>query len=339
MALTLMIAFSLRSNSHILKRNPVSRTMQGEVPALPKWRDLGLHVGILAGRAMATSGKPDGSVGVISKVLRILEAIQTSPSGLTLKPICDLTGVHKSTAHRFLKHLQREGYLLRIESGAYLIGPKLSQMAACGNPQATLNAIARPTLWELWKATNETVNLAVLDHGTVLYVDVIESPHEFRLSARIGTRRALYATALGKSLGAFMQEEQREQVLNSIGFQPVTPHTIGNLLQFRQELAKVKQQGYAVDDEEAIVGVRCVSAPILGADGHAIAAISVAGPVTRVGAKEIPSLADAVMRAAAAISEATGFARRAKLADQAAVQVWRSRRRRRKERQKPIAVS
>jgi IclR family acetate operon transcriptional repressor len=281
---------------------------------------------------MAASEKSDGSVGVISKVLRILEAIQTSPSGLTLKPICDLTGVHKSTAHRFLKHLQREGYLLRIDSGAYMIGPKLSQMAASASPQATLNAISRPALWDLWKATHETVNLAVLDHGTVLYVDVIESPHEFRLSARIGTRRALYATALGKSLGAFMQEEQREQVLNSIGFQPLTPHTIGNLLQFRRELAKVKQQGYAVDDEEAIVGVRCVSAPILGADGHAIAAISVSGPVTRIGAKEVPVLAEAAIRAAAAISEATGFSpRRLDVVRQAVEPVTRSHRRQRKQ--------
>ncbi|HUE57043.1 MAG TPA: helix-turn-helix domain-containing protein, partial [Candidatus Udaeobacter sp.] len=65
-------------------------------------------------------------VGVITKVFRILEAIQGSSSGLTLKPICDITGVHKSTAHRFLKHLERDGYLIRTETGAYLIGPKFS---------------------------------------------------------------------------------------------------------------------------------------------------------------------------------------------------------------------
>jgi IclR family acetate operon transcriptional repressor len=284
---------------------------------------------------MAKSEKSDGSVGVISKVLRILEAIQTSPSGLSLKPICDLTRVNKSTAHRFLKHLQREGYLLRIENGAYMIGPKLSQMAACANPQATLNAVARPTLWELWKATQETVNLAVLDHGTVLYIDVIESPHEFRLSARVGTRRTPYGTALGKSLMAFTREEQREEVLNSLNFQPITSRTIGNLLQFRLELAKVTQQGYAVDDEEAIIGVRCVSAPILGADGHALAAISVAGPVTRIGSKEILGLAEAVMGAAAAISQATGFVARSNQGSGPG----RSRRRKSRERQQPVVVS
>src|SRR5580700_12026845 len=154
------------------------------------------------------------SVGVISKVLRILEALQGSSSGLGLKAICDQTGINKSTAHRFLKHLERERYLLRTESGAYLIGPRLSQMSARGNQGATLQAVARPVLWELWKSTQETVNLAVLDQGTVLYVDVMESPHEFRLSSRVGTRRSVHVTALGKALVAFLPKETRQTILD-----------------------------------------------------------------------------------------------------------------------------
>src|ERR1700756_5785579 len=100
-------------------------------------------------------------VGVISKVFRVLEAIQGSSSGLTLKSICDATGIHKSTAHRFLKHLERDGYLIRTETGAYLIGPKFSHFTARANHRATLQAVARPILWEIWKSTGETVNLGV----------------------------------------------------------------------------------------------------------------------------------------------------------------------------------
>src|SRR4029077_16106698 len=130
-------------------------------------------------------------VGVISKVLRILEALQGSSGGLPLKAICDRTGINKSTAHRFLKHLDAERYFIPTEAGATLIGPRLSQLSPRGNQEATLQAVARPILWELWKSTQETVTLAVLDQGTVLYVDVIESPHEFRLSSRVGTRRSV----------------------------------------------------------------------------------------------------------------------------------------------------
>jgi DNA-binding IclR family transcriptional regulator len=249
-------------------------------------------------------------VGVISKVLRILEALQGSSGGLGLKAICDRTGIHKSTAHRFLKHLERERYLIRTEAGAYLIGPRLSQLSPRGNQEATLQAVARPILWELWKATQETVNLAVLDQGTVLYVDVIESPHEFRLSSRIGTRRSVHVTALGKALAAFLPAEPRENILGSIAFQPATPRTIGNLVQFRQELDKIQRQGYAVDDEEAVQGARCVSAPILNSEGEPIAAVSVSGPVTRVSPNQVAALAGAVTSAARAISLAMGFTQR-----------------------------
>jgi DNA-binding IclR family transcriptional regulator len=256
---------------------------------------------------VAKSGPGAAPVGVISKVLRILEALQGSSAGLGLKAICDLTGIHKSTAHRFLKHLEREGYLVRTEAGAYLIGPRLSQMSTRGSQGATLQAVARPILWELWKSTQETVNLAVLDQGTVLYVDVIESPHEFRLSSRVGTRRSLHVTALGKALAAFLPAELRASVLSTIKFQPATPKTIMNLVQFRQELEKIRRQGYAVDDEEAVQGARCVSAPILNSDREPIAAVSVSGPVTRVSPNQVAALAGAVSSAARAISVAMGF--------------------------------
>ncbi|HTF45745.1 MAG TPA: IclR family transcriptional regulator [Terriglobales bacterium] len=255
-----------------------------------------------------TQSRPGSApVGVISKVLLILEALQSSSAGLGLKAICDRTGIHKSTAHRFLKHLEREGYLIRTEAGAYLIGPRLSQMSARGNQGATLQAVARPILWELWKSTQETVNLAVLDQGTVLYVDVIESPHEFRLSSRVGTRRSLHVTALGKALAAFLPAAARENVLSTITFQKSTERTIMNLLQFRQELEKIRRQGYAVDDEEAVQGARCVSAPILNSEGEPIAAVSVSGPVTRVSPNQVAGLAGAVTTAARAISAAMGL--------------------------------
>src|SRR5258705_2604372 len=256
---------------------------------------------------VAKADPGSASVGVISKVFRILEALQGSSAGLGLKAICDRTGIHKSTAHRFLKHLERERYLLRTEAGAYLIGPRLSQLSARVNQESTLQAVARPILWELWKSTQETVNLAVLDQRTVLYVDVIESPHEFRLSSRIGTRRSVHVTALGKALVAFLPRETQETILDSIAFQAATPRTIGNLVQFRQELEEVRRQGYAVDDEEAVQGARCVSAPILSSNGEPIAALSVSGPVTRVSPNLVNALAGAVTSAAGAISAAMGF--------------------------------
>lgn len=260
------------------------------------------------GQSPVKAGKHDeaSSVGVISKVLRILEALQSSSVGLTLKAICEDTGINKSTAHRFLRHLERENYLLRTEAGAYLIGPRLTQMSACANMSATLQAVARPVLADLWRSTQETVNLGVLDRGTVLYADVMESPHEFRLVSRIGTRRSLHVAALGKVLTAFLPASEYERALHGIVFQQVTPKTIGNLTQLRAELDKVRRQGYAVDNEEALLGCRCVSAPILNNDRVAIGALSVAGPVMRISLAQVPALAKLVKTAANAVSNAMG---------------------------------
>jgi len=260
--------------------------------------------GIKSGSALKSSSAP---VGVISKVLKILEVLQSSGSGLGLKAISDATGIHKSTAHRFLKHLEREGYLICTEAGAYLIGPRLAQMTARVNPQANLQTVARPVLWELWKSTQETVNLAVLDQNTVLYVEVMESPHEFRLSSRVGTRRPLHATALGKALAAFLPDDARDSILSTISFQPSTQKTIMNMVQFRRELQKIQRQGYALDDEEAVLGARCVSAPVLDSRGEAVGAVSVSGPVTRLSLNQVATLADAVTSAARSISVAMGF--------------------------------
>jgi len=253
------------------------------------------------------------SVGVISKVLLILEALQNSSVGLGLKAICDSTGINKSTAHRFVRHLEREGYLLRTEAGAYLIGTRLAQMSGCANRSATLQAVARPHLLDLWRSTQETVNLGVLDHGTLLYVDVMESPYEFRLVSRIGTRRPLQVAALGKVLTAFLPAGEYERALAGVVFQRVTPRSITNMTQLRMELDKVRRQGYAVDNEEALLGCRCVSAPILNNDKVAIGALSVAGPVTRVSSDRLPALAKEVKAAAKAVSVAMGFSHRGRV--------------------------
>ena len=247
------------------------------------------------------------SVGVISKVLRILETLQNSSAGLGLKAICDETGINKSTAHRFLKHLERESYLLRTEGGAYLIGPRLGQMSACASRSATLLAVARPILSDLCGATQETVNLGILDQGTLLYIDVMESPHEFRLVSRVGTRRSLHVAALGKAITAFLPVNEFERALKGIVFQKATPKTISNMAQLRAELDKVRRQGYAVDNEEALLGCRCVSAPIFKSDGVAIGALSVSGPVARVSLARVPAVAKQAKAAARAVSLAMGF--------------------------------
>jgi len=245
-------------------------------------------------------------VGVISKVLRIFEAIQASPLPLQLREICKLTGINKATAYRFLAHLQREGYVFRDEAGAYSFGMKLLQLGARSDHRAALQEMARPALRRLWTETQETVNLAVLDEGMILYVHVIESPHEFRFASKVGMRRPIYSTALGKALAAFLPEEGRRRLLELQSFQSFTPHTITSVELLEEELERVRRRGYAIDDEESVLGARCIGAPILNHRQEPLAAISVSGPTTRLSRDKIPALAAAVKEAADAISAQIG---------------------------------
>lgn len=246
-------------------------------------------------------------VGVVGKVLRILEVLDSSPTGLQLREIADQTGVNRSTAYRFLAHLENEDYLFRDETRAYLVGPKLARLGAGVAFHATLRKASRPVLASILKLSHETVNLGVLDNREVLYLDVLESPHTFRMVSQPGMRRPLNSTALGKAMLAFLPAEHREELLHTLDFPRLTPRTISNLPRLRKELARMATLGYAIDDQETDLGARCIAAPVFDSTGQVAAAISVSGPVTRIGRERFQTLSTVVRKGARQISARLGY--------------------------------
>jgi IclR family acetate operon transcriptional repressor len=245
-------------------------------------------------------------VGVVTKVLRILETLQASTTGLQLKDIAVRTGINKSTAYRFLAHLESEGYLFRNDAGAYIVGPKLARLGSGVAYHTTLRTVCRPVMQRLWVTTTETVNLGVLSGLDVLYLDVLESSHSFRMVSQVGSRRPLHCTALGKAMLAFVSETERESALASLRLEKFAPRTITSIPGLRKELKKVAQQGFAVDDEEACAGSRCAGAPIFDQSGNVVAAISVSGPVTRIDRTKLLQFSTAVREGARLISRNLG---------------------------------
>ena len=254
-------------------------------------------------------------VGVVTKVLHILETLHDAPSGLQLKDVAQITGINKSTAYRFLAHLEHEGYVFRDSSGAYAIGVRLARLASGSSYQTTLRKLSRPILQQLWRVTGETVNIAVLDGREVLYLDVMESSHTFRLVSQVGMRRPVYCTALGKAMLAFIPEEEQQYFFDGMSFERFTPHTIRGALQLRKEFALIRQRGYSIDNEEAYLGSRCIGAPIFEASGKIAAALSVSGPTTRVTRERVPAVASAAKNAAIAISRTLGYSMGEKAAE------------------------
>jgi DNA-binding IclR family transcriptional regulator len=257
---------------------------------------------------MRTRKSKSAPVGVIGKVLRVLELLDQSPAGLQLKEVAAKTGINKSTVHRFLTHLEAEAYLFRDAEGTYMLGPKLVRLGSGVNFQATLCNISRPILEKLRKTTDETVNLAMLDGFSVLYLDVLESFHTFRLVSQIGMRRTLYCTSLGKAILANMDDERRkEEIFASIQFDAHTARTLTSIARLKKDLIQTREQGFSLDDEEAVVGARCIGAAIYGSDGKVVGAISVSGPISRVSKERLPFFSSEISKAAHEISWRLGY--------------------------------
>lgn len=159
----------------------------------------------------------------------------------------------------------------------------------------------------LWVVTAETVNLAVISGLDILYLDVLESPHSFRLVSQIGSRRPLHCTGLGKAMLAFLSESERNSALVSLRPEKLGPRTITSIPKLKKELEKIREQGFAVDDEEAGVGSRCVAAPIFDQSGNVAAAISVSGPTTRIDRAKLIEIAKAIREGAQTISRNLGY--------------------------------
>lgn len=257
---------------------------------------------------MRTKKSKSAPVGVIGKVLRILELLDQFPAGLQLKEVAAKTGINKSTVHRFLSHLEAEAYLFRDVKGTYILGPKLVRLGSGVNFQATLSNISRPILEKLRTISDETVNLAVLDGSNILYLDVLESLHTFRLVSQVGMRRALHCTSLGKAILAALDDERRkEEIFASIQFTPDTARTLTSVARLKKDLAQTREQGYSLDDEEAVVGARCIGAAIYGADGKVLGAISLSGPISRVSKERLPFFSAEICKAASEISWRLGY--------------------------------
>lgn len=245
-------------------------------------------------------------VGVLTKVLSIFELLDRSPYGLQLRYISEQTKLNKSTAYRFLAHLERVGYLVRDSTGAYLLGPRLAHLGSGSTYQSTIRKISRPVLEELWRESGETVNLGVLVGREILYLDVIVSPHNFRLVSQIGMRRQLHCTGLGKAVLAWQPADFRDELLGA-KLEKLTSHTITRPSELVAELGRIQRLGYAVDNEEVELGARCVAAPVLDSSGYVAAGISVSGPTIRMSRARTAEIAGAVKRAALKISRCLGY--------------------------------
>lgn len=248
----------------------------------------------------------------VANALRLIKAFSDEEYEIGISGLAKRLGLAKSTVHRLASTLCEDGMLEQnAEDGKYRLGLALFEVGALVRRKMDFTAEARPYLRSLMAKTGETVHLAVLDHGSVLYIITHESRQAIRMSGNVGTRAPVHSTAVGKALLAFQPEEVIDRVV-ARGLPASTPNTITDAKALRRELAAVRSRGSAVDDEESELGLRSIAAPIRNDAGSVVASISIAGPVHRVARKALLGWSRELVDAADAISQRLGWKARAR---------------------------
>ncbi len=213
--------------------------------------------------------------------------------------------------HRLATTLVSEGMLEQNpDNGKYRLGIALFGLGALVRRRMDVSTEAKPYLFGLRETTGETVHLAILDRAEIMYVYNLESMQAIRMRSDIGIRKPAYCTAEGLAMLAFQPASAIEEIV-AHGLTPRTPKTNTDPGRFREALARVRERGYAVEDEESEAGMRSVAAPIRNGAGEVVAAVGVAGPVQRLPDETLASFAPDVLRTAEAISVRLGYRSRA----------------------------
>lgn len=211
-----------------------------------------------------------------NKLFDIIELLAQSSTGMTGRELAEASDIPLSTTFRMLKFMVDNDYL-RADRGIYTLGVGFVRLGNVACKQNPLIKAARPVLEELSYRTQETVHLAKLQNDKIIYIDKVEGSRPIRMGSLIGKLNPLYCTGIGKAIFAFQPAAVQEKLLGSMEYEPFTDKTITDEKSMRQELERIRQQGYAIDNCEHEDWVYCLAAPILNRDHECIAGISISG--------------------------------------------------------------
>ncbi|MBA2526280.1 MAG: IclR family transcriptional regulator [Pyrinomonadaceae bacterium] len=246
-------------------------------------------------------------VQVLERSLGILKLLCSDGPELSLIELSERLTLHKSTTHRLLGVLEQHRFVEKsASSGRYRLGLKLFELGSKAIAQFDWGERARGYLQRLAFETGETAHLCILDDGEVLYLEKVEAPSTVRVPSIVGRRYPAHCGGAGKTLLAFQPEEEIEELIKRRGLKSYTRNTLTTPAQLREGLRLVREQGYAIDNEEFEEGLECIGAPIRDYSGKVVAAISIAGPAFRITEEKLPMLARSVMEVAKDLSADLG---------------------------------
>lgn len=237
------------------------------------------------------------------RLFSLLELIAGQDRQFTLQDLVDSTDLPKPTLHRMLQQLESAGMLLRESDGRhYCVGWRLRRMAEDLLLNDTKYGARHAVLRALGNELGENCNLTALSGNEVLYLDRVESDEPLRFYLRPGSRVPVYCSASGKILLAQLPPAQRRRLLSNVSFEAYTKNTLSSLEELEKELEKVKEQGYAFDNEEFLPGLFCVAVLVPRANGsRSNLAVATQAPIMRMTPDKALAALPALRRAANAL--------------------------------------
>lgn len=247
------------------------------------------------------------TIGSVQRALDILNLFDKNHVELGNTEIARLMDLPTGTAAGLIYTLRINNYLDQNPNNRkYRLGLQLAERAAVLFDQLDLRRVAAPFLAELRDWCSESINLAIRDGTEVVYIERMFGNHALGIRSELGRRGPLHSTSLGKAIFAFLPKPEAQKLLASYVFSSVTPFSITSQAQFIENLAKIRQQGYSVDEQENELGGRCVGAPILDRFNYPIAAISISVPLQRFPDKDVEKYGNKLIDIANKISQKMG---------------------------------
>jgi IclR family pca regulon transcriptional regulator len=238
-------------------------------------------------------------IQAVENAFTILKALMSADSPVSARAVANVTGMAHPTVHRYLLSLLEAGAVKRLHDGRYISGWE----PIVGQDYIEINDTAIRSTFTLHcrllaQDLGRTVQAAILDDNMVLYIAKATIPGFRSIASRTGTHLEAYCTGLGKVLLAYAPPDHLDAYMSLGDFSPLTPSTITDPEAFRKELRRIRQNGFAVDDEEFEQGLRCIAVPVLQADGSAIAALSVSTDASVSSPDDVEGLADMLKKRA-----------------------------------------
>jgi IclR family transcriptional regulator, KDG regulon repressor len=258
---------------------------------------------------MAKKEKSEYIIQAVSHALDLLEQFHDEVDELGVTELSKRLKLHKNNVFRLLATLESRNYIEQNKvTENYRLGLKTLELGQTFIKQMGLLRQSRPVLEALVKECNETTYVAILKDCHIVYLDVVETDLTVRVVPRVGARLPAYCTAAGKVQMAYMTDEELENYLPGKEMKRYTQRTVTDREELKKHLKVIAEQGYAIDDEEMDVGVKCVGAPIRDYTRRIIGAVSVSGPSMRFTDERLEKeLIPLVMRAGEEISHKLGY--------------------------------